>query len=63
MLMMVIFLGLVWCVVLLEQEARAPTSGGGAVSSILAGLAGALVGLGGLTRYAFGWLIIPVVGF
>jgi len=30
---------------------------------VLAGLAGAIVGLGGLTRYSFGWLIIPVLVF
>src|SRR5262249_48888243 len=29
----------------------------------LAALAGALVGLGALTRYPFGWLILPVVAF
>src|SRR5205823_14870000 len=28
---------------------------------LLAALAGLLVGLGGLTRYSFGWLILPVV--
>ena len=62
MLLMVIFLGLVWCVVLLEQEARAPKWGPCGIF-ILAGLAGAMVGLGGLTRYAFGWLIFPVLVF
>jgi hypothetical protein len=62
MLLMTIFLGLIWCVVLLEQETRLPKWGSTGIL-ILAGLAGAIVGLGGLTRYAFGWLIIPVVGF
>ena len=62
MLLMVIFLGLVWCVVLLEQEARAAKWGPYGIL-VLAGLAGAMVGLGGLTRYAFGWLIIPVLVF
>ena len=62
MLLMTLFLGLIWCVVLLEQEARIPKWGPTGIL-ILAGLAGAVVGLGGLTRYAFGWLIIPVVGF
>ncbi|MEI7935223.1 MAG: glycosyltransferase family 39 protein [Verrucomicrobiota bacterium] len=62
MLVMVIFLGLAWCVVLLEQEARAPKRGLLGILA-LAGAAGATVGLGGLTRYAFGWLIIPVLVF
>jgi hypothetical protein len=62
MLLMTLFLGLIWCVVLLEQEARIPKWGPTGIL-ILAALAGAVVGLGGLTRYAFGWLIIPVVGF
>jgi hypothetical protein len=62
MLMILIFMGLVWCLVLLEQEAREPKWG--AVGGIvLAALVGGLVGLGGLTRYAFGWLILPVVLF
>ena len=61
-LLMTIFVGLIWCVVLLEQEARVPKWGPAGIL-MLAGLAGAVVGLGGLTRYAFGWLIIPVVGF
>jgi len=62
LLLMIIFLGLAWGVVLLEQEARAPKWGPSGIL-VLAGLAGALVGLGGLTRYAFGWLILPVVVF
>lgn len=62
MLLMVIFLGLAWCVVLLDQEARTPKWGPTGLL-ILAGLAGAMVGLGGLTRYAFGWLILPVLAF
>jgi hypothetical protein len=62
MLLMVIFLGLAWCVVLLEQEARTPKWGPPGIL-VLAGLAGAVVGLGGLTRYAFGWLILPVLVF
>jgi hypothetical protein len=62
MLLLVIFLGLVWCVVLLEQETRAPKWGQfGAF--VLAGLAGAMIGVGGLTRYSFGWLIFPVLIF
>jgi 4-amino-4-deoxy-L-arabinose transferase-like glycosyltransferase len=62
MLLVVIFLGLVWCVVLLEEEGRAPSWGPWGII-VLAVLSGAIVGLGGLTRYAFGWLIIPVLVF
>ena len=62
MLVMVIFIGLAWCVVLLEQEARAPKWRPFGIL-VLAGAAGAIVGLGGLTRYSFGWLIIPVMVF
>jgi hypothetical protein len=62
MLLIVIFLGLAWCVVLLEEETREPKRGPHGVL-ILAGLTGAMVGLGGLTRYSFGWLIIPVLAF
>ena len=62
MLMILVFMGLVWSLVLLEQEAREPKWGAAGIV-VLAGLAGALAGLGGLTRYAFSWLILPVVGF
>jgi hypothetical protein len=62
MLLMVIFLGLVWCIVLLEEEARVPKWGPYGIL-VLAGLTGAMVALGGLTRYSFGWLIIPVLAF
>jgi hypothetical protein len=62
MLLLVVFLGLAWCVVLLEEEVRAPKWGSCGIL-ILAALTGAMVGVGGLTRYAFGWLMIPVLGF
>jgi 4-amino-4-deoxy-L-arabinose transferase-like glycosyltransferase len=41
----------------MEEGRRAGAGGGGAR---LALLAGALVGIGGMTRYAFAWMIIPV---
>jgi len=62
LLLLLIFLGLVWSIVLLEHEVRAPRWGPYGVF-ILAGLAGAMTGIGGLTRYAFGWLILPVLAF
>jgi hypothetical protein len=62
MLLMLIFVGLAWCLVLIEEEARAP-KWRPQVVRMLAALAGAAVGLGGLTRYSFGWLIVPVLVF
>lgn len=62
MLLLAIFVGLIWCLVLAEEEGREMKRGTG----ILVGLAlsaGLLTGLGGLTRYSFGWLIIPVFAF
>jgi len=62
MLMVLVFMGLIWCLVLFEQEVREPRWGAAGVV-VLAGLVGVVVGVGGLTRYAFGWLILPVVLF
>jgi hypothetical protein len=59
MLLMLLFLALAWCLVLVEQEAREPKGGPGKLFGF-AGAAGVLVGLGMLTRYSFGWLILPV---
>ncbi|HYG35655.1 MAG TPA: hypothetical protein VEC99_12765, partial [Clostridia bacterium] len=52
--------GVVWCLTLLEAETREPKRGPASLL-LLAALIGCLVGLGGLTRYAFGWVILPVV--
>jgi 4-amino-4-deoxy-L-arabinose transferase-like glycosyltransferase len=60
MLLLLIFVALVWCLVLLEQGARELAWTQGRLV-MLAVLAGALVGLGGLTRYAFAWLVFPVL--
>ncbi len=62
MLLLLIFLGLAGCLLLLEQEARIP-KWGPVCLPVLAVLAGILVGFGGLTRYSFGWLILPVLLF
>ena len=61
-LLMLIFVGLLWSLTLLEEQARAPKWNFGAVL-LLAALTGACVGVGGMTRYAFGWLILPVLAF
>lgn len=62
MLLLVILMGLVWCLVLIEEELREPKRGVGRL--VLVGAAtGLMTVLGMLTRYAFGWLIIPVLVF
>ena len=58
-LLMLVFVGLAWCLVLIEQEVREPGGRQGKLFLVAAG-AGLLVGLGMLTRYSFGWLILPV---
>ncbi|HZQ45894.1 MAG TPA: glycosyltransferase family 39 protein, partial [Verrucomicrobiae bacterium] len=60
MLLIVIFIALVWCLSWLEEGYREAKLGPGSLL-LLAILAGLLTGLGGLTRYAFGLLIIPVL--
>jgi hypothetical protein len=62
MLLLVIFLGLVLCVIKIESLARAEPPAPRALF-IFAMVAGLLVGLGLLTRYSFGWLLVPVVFF
>jgi len=62
MLLLLIFMALVWCLTSMERQAQEPEVPGQGMF-LLAGLAGLLTGLGGLTRYAFGWLIIPVAIF
>ena len=61
-LLVLVFTGLVWCLVLLEEEIREPKWKKAGIF-FLAALVGALVGLGGLTRYSFCWLIVPVILF
>lgn len=62
MLLLVIFLGLTWCVLKMEELAREPQPRPEWLLA-LAGVAGVLAGVGALTQYAFGWVIIPVVAF
>jgi hypothetical protein len=58
MLLLLIFLAVVWCLLLIEEREQAPGGNRAGVGWGL--LTGALVGLGGMTRYAFAWLIVPV---
>jgi hypothetical protein len=62
MLLLLIFIGVVWCLILAEEEGRDMKRGMGALV-VLGIVAGLLTGIGGLTRYNFGWLILPVVIF
>jgi hypothetical protein len=62
MLLLLCFMGLIWCLTLLEAETRAPERRSRALF-VLAAVAGLLVGLGGLTRYSFGWLLLPMLVF
>jgi len=60
LLLLVIFLGLTWCLTSFEAFgcAERPDPRRGFVLALAAGL---LVGLGMLTRYSFGWVIGPVI--
>ncbi len=62
MLMLVIFLVLVSCLVWLEQGGRVQQWSAWKLV-FMAAIIGALVGVGGLTRYAFAWVILPVIAF
>jgi 4-amino-4-deoxy-L-arabinose transferase-like glycosyltransferase len=62
MLLLLIFLGLFWCILKIEEGAREPDLNSNQLL-VLAAAAGILVGLGALTRYSFGWVIIPVFSF
>jgi 4-amino-4-deoxy-L-arabinose transferase-like glycosyltransferase len=62
MLLMLLFVCLTWCLALFEEEMREPR-GGLLRGLLLAAAAGLLAGVGGLTRYSFAWLVVPVVVF
>ena len=62
MLLLVIFLALAWCLVRAEESGRALATKTSRLFAI-AFFAGLLVGLGMLTRYSFGWLMVPVIIF
>ncbi|HUE36001.1 MAG TPA: glycosyltransferase family 39 protein [Candidatus Acidoferrum sp.] len=62
MLLMLIFLGLAWCILKIEELAREQETDANWILC-WAALAGILTGVGALTRYSFGWIIIPVALF
>jgi hypothetical protein len=59
--LLVVFLAAVWRLVEIDEQHRVPGVGGGGTG--LALQAGALIGIGGMTRYSFGWMIVPAVLF
>ena len=59
LLLLVIFLGVIWCLVKIEELGAAEMAFARKLFFLAIGT-GLLVGLGTLTRYAFGWLIVPV---
>ena len=60
--LMLIFVGLAWCLTLIESRVR-EAKGAPSTPTWLAAAAGLLVGIGALTRYTFAWIIIPVMLF
>ncbi len=61
-LLLLIFMGLTYCLVLLEQQVREPSWPFYKVA-LLAAAIGLLAGLGALTRYSFAWIILPLLVF
>lgn len=62
MLLLLLFMALVWCLTLWEAGTRDAVLNPRKMLG-LAAAAGLVIGIGCLTRYAFGWLIIPVLIF
>ena len=62
LLLLVIFLGLAWCLAKIEGLGRGEQPSVRKLF-LLAVTAGVLTGAGMLTRYSFGWVIVPVVIF
>ena len=60
MLLLLIFMCLVWCLTWLESELEEPRWGRAGLL-LLGAAVGLLLGLGGLTSYAFALLIVPVL--
>lgn len=61
LLLMVIFLLLMHVLVSFDRASCAPKPSGGRLA-LLAVAAGVLIGVACLTRYAFGWMVLPVAG-
>ncbi len=63
MWLLLIFLLLAWCLVALEERESREIPAAAGASVALAAVVGALVAIGGLSRYSFAWMIIPVLLF
>jgi hypothetical protein len=61
--LLLIFLSMAWCLVAMEERERREIPPAPGASLALAAAAGALVGIGGLSRYSFAWMILPVLLF
>ncbi len=62
-LLVLLFLLLVWCLTSLEESTREVAGEKPKRPLVLAVAIGAILGIGALTRYSFGWLLVPVVTF
>lgn len=62
MLLILIFIGLCWSLVVLERSAREGHASPGQLIGQTA-VIGVIIGIGCLTRYSFGWLVLPVIVF
>jgi hypothetical protein len=63
MWLLLILLSVVWCLVAMEEREHRENPPPPGASLALAAAAGALLGIGGLSRYAFAWMIVPVLLF
>ena len=61
-LLLIIFLLIALCLVVMEQHDREQQRGG-VWFGLMGSLVGLLTGVGGLTRYSFAWLVLPMIGF
>jgi cbb3-type cytochrome oxidase subunit 3 len=61
--LLLVFLAVVWFMMDIERREREAAAEADGKLMPLAVLTGALVGVGGLSRYAFAWMIVPVLLF
>jgi len=61
--LLLIFLLVVWCLAALEERENREIPPAPAASLGLAAATGVLVGMGGLSRYSFAWIMVPVLLF
>jgi hypothetical protein len=61
--LLLIFLLVVWCLAALEERENREIPPALAASLALAAATGLLVGMGGLSRYSFAWIMVPVLLF